>query len=155
VTGRDALRRAEAAGILVFLRDDGAVQAKPTPAPDLLADLRTHKVGIAALLATATRSPELPTCPGCWRQWFWRDTTDSIIGDWTCCRLAIPPTATSVDILGPAWGKAAAVMGVFPDEAADAEAFAGLLVEWGIKIVVALPDLANPRSRGTRVRGCQ
>jgi hypothetical protein len=157
VTARDALQRAQAAGILVFLRPDGAVQARPTPAQDLLQSLRAHRTGIAALLATATCSPDLPACPSCDGQHFWRglDMRHGAVGDWTCIRVPIPPGVMRVDILGPVRGKAMIVVSAFREEASDADTFSRLLVEWGAEIIVAMPDPENPRSRGTKVQGCR
>ena len=130
-----------------------AVQARPTPAPDLLQSLRAHRAGIAALLATSIRSPDLPECPRCHGQRFWRSALGEV-GDWTCVQVPIPPWAVRVDILGPVHSKAMTVVIAFRDEASHADTFARLLVEWGTEIIVAMPDPANPKSRGVRVRGC-
>ena len=62
MSARDVLERANASGVRVFLRRDGAVQAMPTPPAALLADMRAQKAGIALLLGAEARSPDLPAC---------------------------------------------------------------------------------------------
>jgi hypothetical protein len=59
-----------------------------------------------------------------------------------------------LDILAAVGGEAMTVVCAFRDEALDADTVGCLLVEWGTEIVVAMPDPANPKSRGVRVRGC-
>ena len=132
-----SLVQAKAAGIQLSLRPTGEVQATPTPKPDLLADLRTHKAAIAALLATSTRSPDLPACPRCGGQRFWRSVSSGIVGDWTCVHVPIPASSNSIDILGPVRGEPSVVHCCTRDEIVDAETFAEALFRWGKDIALA------------------
>lgn len=124
------LARARAAKVRIFLRPNGSLRVEPPPPDELLADLRANKSGIATLLATSIRSPDLPECPSCRGQRFWRSTLGEV-GDWTCVQVPIPPWAMRVDILGPVHSKAMTVVIAFRDEASDADTFARLLVAWG------------------------
>ncbi len=131
----DVLERAKASGVRVFLRFDGAVQAKPTPSADLLADMRAQKAGIALLLGAEARSPDLPTCLVCGGQRFWRDTTGAV-GEWTCARAPIPQVVRDVDILSACQGEPTIVMCCTPSEAVDPESFAGLLATIGAYVAL-------------------
>jgi hypothetical protein len=66
-TANALLTRARAAGFRVTLLPDRRVNVRPTPPPDLLAELRNAREAITDLLAAETTTPRLTrprVCPG-------------------------------------------------------------------------------------------